>query len=72
MSPDQGVTLYSYYMDIDGDVLEVQWEDGLWLTSGYNVSQAYVVTGDVAANSPLAAVAYTLNFTTYVRPSLGH
>ncbi|TKA68351.1 hypothetical protein B0A55_13041 [Friedmanniomyces simplex] len=52
-------------MDVDGAVLENQWENGLWLTSGHNISNTYVVTSDVAENSPLAAISYTLNSTTF-------
>ncbi|KAK1021209.1 hypothetical protein LTS16_026669, partial [Friedmanniomyces endolithicus] len=65
LSPAGGSTLYSYYLDIDGAVLENQWENGLWLTSGHNISNTYVVTSDVAANSPLAAISYTMNSTTF-------
>ena len=71
-SPDGGLTLYSYYVDIDGSILENKWENGLWLTSGHNVSNTYVVTSDAVENSPLAAISYTLNSTTYVRHSHVH
>ncbi|KAK1044233.1 hypothetical protein LTR74_018322 [Friedmanniomyces endolithicus] len=65
LSPAGGSTLYSYYVDIDGAVLENQWENGLWLTSGHNISKTSVVTSDVAHNSPLAAISYTMNSTTF-------
>ncbi|KAK5107338.1 hypothetical protein LTR62_001354 [Meristemomyces frigidus] len=65
MSPDGGLTLYSYFMDINGDVLENKWENGLWLTSGRNISETYVVTSDAAEDSPLSAISYTMNSTTY-------
>jgi len=70
LSPAGGSTLYSYYVDIDGAVLENQWENGLWLTSGHNISNTYLVTSDVATNSPLAAISYTMNSTTFVSHSL--
>ncbi|KAK3669747.1 hypothetical protein LTR78_010375 [Recurvomyces mirabilis] len=64
LSPAGGSTLYSYYVDIDGAVLENQWENELWLTSGHNISNTHVVTNDVASNSPLTAISYTMNSTT--------
>ncbi|KAK3691610.1 hypothetical protein LTR37_018565 [Vermiconidia calcicola] len=56
--PDGSATLYQYYQDTQGRIIENQYSNGEWLLYGSDVPAYAIVATDVLGRSPLAATSW--------------
>ena len=65
-NPDGTSTLYSYYQDTQGRVVENQYVGGAWTIKGSSVLSNAVVATDANPGSPIAATSWTSNGALFV------
>ena len=68
--PDGSSTLYSYYQDPDGSIIENRLEGRAWSIQGSDYFDGAVVAHDAQQGSPLAAISWNLGNNLYVRVKL--
>ena len=64
--PNGTSTLFQYYQDKQGRIIENQYNNGKWLIQGDSVPKSSIVGSDASGGSPIAATSYLLSGTLFV------
>ena len=67
VKPEGSSTLYQYYQDKDGRIIENQRTSGKWLIEGDDVPKSAIIATNAQSGSPIAATSWSSNGVLFVR-----